>query len=125
MDEHTIKAVETLNDIETGKTRKEAPLVCDLIHQTDARRVLYVAIFLHDIAKGKGGDHSILGAEIAEKLCPWFGFSDDENDTVKWLISRHLLISTIAFRYDLNDPKTIQDFVAEVQSLERLKIIKP
>ncbi len=123
VDEHTIKAVETLNDIETGKTRKEAPLVCDLIHQTDARRVLYVAIFLHDIAKGKGGDHSILGAEIAEKLCPWFGFSDDETDTVKWLISQHLLISTIAFRYDLNDPKTIQDFVAEVQSLERLKLL--
>lgn len=123
VDEHTIKAVEILNEIETGKIKKEAPLACTLIHQTDARRVLYMAVFLHDIAKGKGGDHSILGAEIAEKLCPWFGFSDDETETVKWLIRWHLLISTIAFRYDLNDPKTIQDFVADVQSLERLKLL--
>ena len=60
VDEHTIKAVETLNEIETGKIRKEAPLVCNLIHQTDARRVLYVAIFLHDIAKGRGGDLSLI-----------------------------------------------------------------
>ena len=83
VDEHTIKAVEILNEIETGKIKKEAPLACTLIHQTDARKVLYMAVFLHDIAKGKGGDHSILGAEIAEKLCPWFGFSDDETETVK------------------------------------------
>ena len=69
-----------------------------------------MAVFLHDLAKGKGGDHSILGSKIAGKLCPWFGFSEDETDTVKWLIRWHLLISKIAFRYDLNDPKTIQNF---------------
>ena len=123
VDEHTIKAVEILNEIETGKIKNEAPLACRLIHQTDARRVLYMAVFLHDIAKGKGGDHSILGAEIAQSLCPWFGFSDDETDTVKWLIRWHLLISKVAFRYDLNNPKTIQNFVADVQSLERLKLL--
>ena len=123
VDEHTIKAVEILNEIETGKIKNEAPLACELIHQTEARRVLYMAVFLHDLAKGKGGDHSILGSKIAGKLCPWFGFSEDETDTVKWLIRWHLLISKIAFRYDLNDPKTIQNFVADVQSLERLKLL--
>ena len=123
VDEHTVKAVEILNEIETGSIRGEAPLACELIHQTDARRVLYMAVFLHDIAKGKGGDHSILGAEIAEKICLWFGFSNDETETVKWLVRNHLLISTVAFRYDLNDPKTVQDFVSDVQSLERLKLL--
>ena len=123
VDEHTIKAVEILNEIETGMIKSEAPLACELIHQTEARKVLYMAIFLHDLAKGKGGDHSVLGSEIAEKLCPLFNFSEDETDTVKWLIRWHLLISKVAFRYDLNDPKTIENFVADVQSLERLKLL--
>ncbi|GIS15672.1 MAG: hypothetical protein CM15mP117_11040 [Alphaproteobacteria bacterium] len=83
VDEHTIKAVEILNEIETGKIKNEAPLACELIHQTEARKVLYMAVFLHDLAKGKGGDHSILGSKIAAKLCPWFGFSEDETDTVQ------------------------------------------
>ena len=123
VDEHTIKAVEILNEIETGMIKSEAPLACELIHQTEARKVLYMAIFLHDLAKGKGGDHSVLGSEIAEKLCPLFNFSEDETDTVKWLIRCHLLISKVAFRYDLNDPKTIENFVSNVQSLERLKLL--
>ena len=123
VDEHTIKAVEILNEIETGDIKTEAPLACELIHQTEARKVLYMAVFLHDIAKGKGGDHSVLGCEIAARICPWFNFSEDETDTVKWLIKWHLLISKVAFRYDLNDPKTIQNFVSDVQSLERLKLL--
>ncbi len=123
VDEHTIKAVEILNEIENGKIKSEAPLACELVHQTDARKVLYMATFLHDIAKGKGGDHSILGCEIANRLCPRFNFSEDETDTVKWLIRWHLLMSKVAFRYDLNDLKTIQNFVANVQSLERLKLL--
>ena len=123
VDEHTIKAVEILNEIETGKIKSEAPLACELIQQTEARKVLYMAVFLHDIAKGKRGNHSVLGSEISGRLCSWFNFSEDETDTVKWLIKWHLLISTIAFRYDLNDPKTIQNFVSNVQSLERLKLL--
>ena len=107
--------IEILNEIETGVIKSEAPLACELIHQTEARKVLYMAIFLHDLAKGKGGDHSVLGSKIAEKLCPLFNFSEDETDTVKWLIRWHLLISKVAFRYDLNDPKTIENFVLSKQ----------
>ena len=123
VDEHTLKAVGIMNAIEQATVRDEAPLACDLFPKISSRRALYVAILLHDIAKGRGGDHSLLGAEVAERLCPQLGLDDEETETVIWLIRQHLLMSKIAFRYDLNDPKTIEDFVVEVQSPERLKLL--
>ena len=123
VDEHTLKAVGIMNAIEQGKVRDEAPLACDLFSKISSRRALYVAILLHDIAKGRGGDHSILGAEVAERLCPELGLEEEETETVIWLIRQHLLMSKIAFRYDLHDPKTIMDFVQDVQSPERLKLL--
>jgi len=123
VDEHTIKAVGILHAIEQGAVKDEAPLACELFPKISSRRALYVAILLHDIAKGRGGDHSILGADVAEGLCPEMGLSDEETETVIWLIKHHLLMSKIAFRYDLNDPKTIVDFIADVQSPERLKLL--
>jgi len=83
--------------------------------------VLYVAVLLHDIAKGRGGDHSVLGAEVAMELCPRFGLNQDETELVSWLVEQHLLMTRIAFKRDLSDPKTIEDFVGEVQSVERLR----
>ena len=123
VDEHTIKAVGIMNAIEQGAVRNEAPLACELFPKISSRRALYVAILLHDIAKGRGGDHSLLGAEVAETLCPELGLEAEETETVTWLIRHHLLMSKIAFRYDLHDPKTILDFVADVQSPERLKLL--
>ena len=123
VDEHTIKAVGIMHQIEQGAVREEAPLACELFSKISSRRALYVAILLHDIAKGRGGDHSVLGAKVAEELCPELGLDAEETETVVWLIYHHLLMSKIAFRYDLNDPKTIADFVEEVQSPERLKLL--
>ena len=123
VDEHTIKAVGMMHAIEAGTIADEAPLACDLFSKISSRRALYVAILLHDIAKGRGGDHSVLGAEVAANLCPQLGLDADETDMVVWLIEQHLLMSKIAFRYDLNDPKTISDFVDIVQSPERLKCL--
>jgi [protein-PII] uridylyltransferase len=85
--------------------------------------VLYAAVLLHDIAKGRGGDHSVLGAEIALKLCPRFGLDPAETETVSWLVRYHLLLSSTAFKRDLADPKTIEDFVRQVQSPERLRLL--
>ena len=123
VDEHTLKAVGIMNAIEQGQITAQAPLACELFSKINSRRALYVAILLHDIAKGRGGDHSLLGAEVAEALCPELGLSAEETETVIWLIRHHLLMSKIAFRYDLNDPKTIVDFIADVQSPERLKLL--
>ena len=86
-----------------------------------SRRALYVAVLLHDIAKGRGGDHSVLGADVAHHLCPRFGLDEKETDLVAWLVLQHLLMSRTAQKRDLTDPKTIEDFVGEVQSLERLR----
>ncbi len=80
-------------------------------------------MLIHDIAKGRGGDHSILGAEVAEKLCPRLGLSPSETETVAWLVRYHLAFSAFAFKRDISDPKTIEDFVKIVQSPERLRLL--
>src|SRR3546814_7433832 len=88
-----------------------------------SRRALYVAVLLQDIAKGRGGDHSVIGAEIALDLCPRLGLSPAETDVVSWLVRHHLLMSATAFKRDLSDFKTILDFTAIVQSPERLRLL--
>ena len=123
VDEHTIRAVGLLAAIERGDLQQDHPLSTALFNQIGSRRALYVAALLHDIAKGRGGDHSVLGAEIALELCPRFGLDPAETETVAWLVRNHLLLSATAFKRDLADPKTIDDFVAAVQSPERLRLL--
>jgi len=123
VDEHTIRAIGLLSDIERGALVEDHPLATEILPKLANRRVLFVATLLHDIAKGRGGDHSVLGAEVAQKLCPRLGLDKKETDLVAWLVRHHLLMSATAFKRDLSDPKTISDFVAEVQSLERLRLL--
>ena len=123
VDEHTIRAIGLLARIERGEFKSDHPLSSTLIPKIKFRRVLYASVLLHDIAKGRGGDHSVLGAEVARELCPRFGLSDDETDLVAWLVRHHLLMSATAFKRDLSDYKTIADFVGEVQNLERLRLL--
>lgn len=123
VDEHTIRAIGLLHDIETGKLVEDHPLASEIISKVSSRRALYVAVLLHDIAKGRGGDHSVLGAEVAEKLCPRFGLDDEETETVAWLVRYHLWMSMAAQKRDIDDPKTITDFAADMQSPERLRLL--
>jgi [protein-PII] uridylyltransferase len=123
VDEHTIRAIGLLSKIEHGALEADHPLSTGLMHQIVSRRALYVAVLLHDIAKGRGGDHSILGAEVAHRLCPRFGLSPAETETVAWLVAKHLLMSATAFKRDLSDFKTILDFTELVQSPERLRLL--
>ncbi|HEX2526273.1 MAG TPA: [protein-PII] uridylyltransferase [Geminicoccus sp.] len=122
-DEHTIRAIDILRQIEDGKLAADLPLATELIPKLLSRRALFVALFLHDIGKGRGGRHAEVGAMIAAALCPRFGLEPEEAETVVWLVRNHLLMSDTAFRRDLEDPKTIQDFVEVVQSPERLKLL--
>ena len=87
------------------------------------RELLYVALFLHDIAKGRIEDHSIAGARVARQFCPRLGFSAAETETVAWLIEVHLVMSTVAQSRDLSDRMTIENFAAVVQSVERMKLL--
>jgi [protein-PII] uridylyltransferase len=123
VDEHSIRAIGLLSNIERGELREDHPLATAILKQVISRRVLYVSVLLHDIAKGRGGDHSVLGAEVAMKLCPRLGLSAAETETVAWLVRWHLLMSATAFKRDLSDFKTIIDFAGAVQSPERLRLL--
>ncbi|WP_338426999.1 [protein-PII] uridylyltransferase [Sphingopyxis kveilinensis] len=123
VDEHTIRAIGLLSDIEQGRLKEDHPLSTAIMDQIHSRRVVYVAVLLHDIAKGRGGDHSVLGAELALRVCPRLGLSDAETETVSWLVRYHLLMSATAFKRDLADFKTILDFAQVVQSPERLRLL--
>lgn len=123
VDEHLIRSIGVLAEIERGDAGEGNPLSTQLIKTIQNRKVLYVAMFLHDIAKGRPEDHSIAGARIARKICPRFGLSASETDTVAWLVEHHLDMSTYAQSRDLSDRKTITDFAHIVQSMERLKLL--
>ncbi|MGY6569310.1 MAG: [protein-PII] uridylyltransferase [Salinarimonas sp.] len=123
VDEHLIRSIGHLADLEAGRLSETHPLSDKIIHTIRHRRALYVALFLHDIAKGRPEDHSIVGARIARKLGPRFGLSRAETDTVSWLVEHHLLMSTIAQSRDLSDPRTVEDFAKVVQTMERLKLL--
>jgi [protein-PII] uridylyltransferase len=123
VDEHTLFAIGILHKIENGELKEEHPLATQLMETIVSRRALYLAVLLHDIAKGRGGDHSVIGEGIALKLGPRLGLSAEETETVAWLVRWHLLMSSTAFKLDIGDPQTIGDFVERVQSPERLKLL--
>jgi [protein-PII] uridylyltransferase len=123
VDEHLIRTIGVLSDIEHGEAAESHPLSTAIIKGLQYRRALYVAAFLHDVAKGRDEDHSRVGARIARTLCPRFGMSPAETETVAWLIEQHLVMSSFAFTRDINDPKTVRDFANLVQSPERLKLL--
>lgn len=123
VDEHTIHAIGLLAAIERGELNDDHPVASSVIQKVLSRRVLYVAVLLHDIAKGRGGDHSVLGAEVAKKICPRLGLTPAETENVAWLVLHHLDMSHVAFKRDLMDPKTIRDFAAHVKSPELLRLL--
>ncbi|WP_127755014.1 [protein-PII] uridylyltransferase [Devosia sp. 1566] len=123
VDEHLIRAVGVMAEIANGGLRQELPLTHELLPQLNDTRLLYVALFLHDIAKGGQEDHSEAGARIARRLCPRFGLSPAETDTVAWLIQYHLLMSEVAQARDIQDPETAKAFADIVQSPQRLALL--
>jgi [protein-PII] uridylyltransferase len=123
VDEHLIRTVGILKEIEKGALKDEHPLATEILPKLEGRRALYVAALLHDIAKGRPDDHSVAGEQIALTLCPRLGLTDAETETVAWLVRQHLLMSETAQMRDLNDFKTILDFCKIVQSPQRLKLL--
>jgi [protein-PII] uridylyltransferase len=124
VDEHLLRCIGILADIEAGGNEEFAH-ASELMRtiQKPHRALLYVALFLHDIAKGRVEDHSVAGARIARRFCPRLGLSPVETETVAWLVEQHLVMSTIAQSRDLSDRKTVENFAAVVQSLERMKLL--
>ncbi len=124
VDEHLLRCIGFLSDIEKGTLAKEHPLAYKLLPGLKAERhLIYMALLLHDIAKGRPEDHSLEGAKIAANLAPRFGLSSSETETLVWLVQEHLTMSMVAQSRDLNDRKTILDFAEKVQTLDRLKML--
>jgi [protein-PII] uridylyltransferase len=123
VDEHLLRTVGVLRALETGTLTGDHPLSASLFPTLTSRRVLFVAGLLHDIAKGRDEDHSIAGERVVRDMCPRLGLSAADTETVAWLVRHHLLMSETAQMRDLNDFKTILDFVGVVQSPERLKLL--
>ncbi|HYF55723.1 MAG TPA: [protein-PII] uridylyltransferase, partial [Salinarimonas sp.] len=123
VDEHLIRAIGELSALESGKIADAHPLSQRVIPTIRHRRALYVALFLHDIAKGRPEDHSEAGARIARAVGPRLGLEPAETDTAAWLVENHLLMSTVAQSRDLSDPRTIESFAKVVQTMERLKLL--
>jgi [protein-PII] uridylyltransferase len=123
VDEHLIRSVEALSEIDNGGTADIHPLADKIMPGIEERDALYVAVLIHDIAKGRQEDHSIAGARIAKKLCPRLGLNSRQTELVVWLVEQHLLMSMTAQTRDLHDRKTITDFADAVQSMDRMKLL--
>ncbi|HXX26537.1 MAG TPA: [protein-PII] uridylyltransferase, partial [Pseudolabrys sp.] len=124
VDEHLLRCIGVLAEFERG-SGTDAPLADELIKKIlpEHRKVIYVTLFLHDIAKGRPEDHSIAGARVAKRFCPRLGFTAAETELVAWLITNHLVMSSVAQSRDLSDRKTIENFADVVQSAEQLKLL--
>ncbi|MEP9397741.1 [protein-PII] uridylyltransferase [Mesorhizobium sp. KR2-14] len=124
VDEHLLRCIGVLSELERGGGEKIHPLSHSLMEGLKKKReALYVAVLLHDIAKGRPEDHSEAGAKIARRICPHMGLSPADTETVAWLVEKHLVMSMTAQTRDLNDRKTIEDFADVVQSVERMKLL--
>jgi [protein-PII] uridylyltransferase len=123
VDEHTIQTISTLAQIERHELIEELPLSSGILDAGVNRRVLYVALLLHDIGKGRPEDHSIVGAQIARKVAPRLGLNAEESETVEWLVRYHLMMSDMAQKRDISDPRTVRDFAKVVKTRKRLDLL--
>ena len=122
VDEHTLRAVEIIGQIEQGKLAEEVPIASAVFPKIHNRLALYLAMLLHDVGKGEG-DQQILGAKATRVACKRLGVSEEETELAAWIVGHHLLMSDVAQKRDLSDPETIAKFAAEVENLERLRLL--
>ena len=120
VDEHTLFVVRNLRRFFSPDHRHEFPLCSDIIRGIPKPELLYLAGLFHDIAKGRGGDHSELGSQDAADFCRHHLLSSHDANLVAWLVRQHLLMSLTVQRKDISDPEVIQEFAAKVADLNRL-----
>ena len=123
VDEHTIQCISTLAQIERRELVEELPIASRILEEGINRKVLYVALLLHDIGKGRPEDHSVLGAQIARRVAPRLRLNAEECETVEWLVRHHLLMSDTAQKRDIGDPRTVRDFARAMQTRKRLDLL--
>lgn len=123
VDEHTLVAVTNLVMIESGTWAEAMPLATAAARESIDRAALYVAMLCHDLAKGTGGAHAQKGGALVERIAQRLGLAPASAQLAAWLVAHHLMLSETAFKRDLDDPKTIDDFVALVQTPTQLRLL--
>jgi [protein-PII] uridylyltransferase len=123
VDEHTLFLVRNLRRFSCAEFKDEFPLCSEVFYQLAKPELLYVAGIYHDIAKGRGGDHSVLGVEDARQFCQRHSLSEFDTDIVAFLVRHHLSMSATAQRNDIEDPEVIAKFADLVETTERLNYL--
>ena len=122
VDEHTLQAVDAMSEIEHGHHNKQHPLSTEIFSKIINRRALYLAMLLHDTGKGEG-DQQIEGEKVARIACERLGLPQEEIDLVGWLVGNHLVMSDVAQKRDIGDPRTVAQFAKIVGTVERLRLL--
>lgn len=120
VDDHTLNVVRNIRRLTTRKGREDDPFCSELFRKMEKPMILVLAGIFHDIAKGREGSHSELGAVDALEFCRSHHLAEADAQMVSWLVKQHLLLSGVAQRKDINDPEVIQEFTETVDTQERL-----
>lgn len=123
VDEHTIQCISHLAQIERRELIEELPVASSILEEGLNRKIIYVALLCHDLGKGRDEDHSVVGARLARVIAPRLGLTKSESETVEWLVRYHLLMSDMAQKRDIADPRTVRDFAKAVQTVKRLDLL--
>jgi [protein-PII] uridylyltransferase len=122
-DEHTIRAISILSDLHNQKLKDKHPGASRIMRDMVSPSILYVAVLLHDIAKGMDGDHSVLGGDIARTVAPRLGFGVADTEMIAWLVEHHLVLFNMAQHRDVADLKTAQDLSTIVRGMRGLDML--
>ncbi|MCG3758452.1 bifunctional uridylyltransferase/uridylyl-removing protein GlnD [Vibrio cincinnatiensis] len=123
VDEHSIRLLKHINLFNDPKNHQHHPICCEIYPKIQKKELLIIAAIFHDIGKGRGGDHSEIGAAEAYDFCIEHGLSKHEGKLVAWLVQNHLLMSVTAQRRDIYDPDVIIEFAKKVRDEEHLEYL--